>query len=162
MRRQFNLAFFKRLLIWDEGTVTGELAEPFETMLGEELRRAVVASEAEELTTAVDDALRQRDIDGQDEQNDQRPQEPEPVLVGAGAATTIADRGGFSPNILVRMRGLEPPPSYLDTDLNRARLPIPPHPRDGGAKISHQRPGDDVLGSVDRRRRLWEQVAGVR
>ncbi len=30
---------------------------------------------------------------------------------------------------LVRMRGLEPPPGYPDTDLNRARLPIPPHPR---------------------------------
>ncbi len=29
----------------------------------------------------------------------------------------------------MRMRGLEPPPSYLDTDLNRARLPIPPHPQ---------------------------------
>ncbi len=29
----------------------------------------------------------------------------------------------------MRMRGLEPPPSCLDTDLNRARLPIPPHPR---------------------------------
>ena len=32
----------------------------------------------------------------------------------------------------MRMRGLEPPPSYLDTDLNRARLPIPPHPRADG------------------------------
>ena len=30
---------------------------------------------------------------------------------------------------LMRMRGLEPPQSYLHTDLNRARLPIPPHPR---------------------------------
>ena len=26
------------------------------------------------------------------------------------------------------MRGLEPPPGCPDTDLNRARLPIPPHP----------------------------------
>jgi hypothetical protein len=33
------------------------------------------------------------------------------------------------------MRGLEPPPGCPDTDLNRARLPIPPHPR-GDAKIS--------------------------
>ena len=32
----------------------------------------------------------------------------------------------------MRMRGLEPPPGYPDTDLNRARLPIPPHPRRGG------------------------------
>ena len=34
----------------------------------------------------------------------------------------------------MRMRGLEPPPSYLDTDLNRARLPIPPHPRGEGCE----------------------------
>jgi hypothetical protein len=29
----------------------------------------------------------------------------------------------------MRMRGLEPPPDCSDTDLNRARLPVPPHPR---------------------------------
>src|SRR3990170_6388094 len=29
----------------------------------------------------------------------------------------------------MRMRGLEPPRPYGHTDLNRARLPIPPHPR---------------------------------
>src|SRR5947209_5093895 len=29
----------------------------------------------------------------------------------------------------MRMRGLEPPRTYIHTDLNRARLPIPPHPR---------------------------------
>jgi hypothetical protein len=41
------------------------------------------------------------------------------------------------------MRGLEPPPSYLDTDLNRARLPIPPHPLGRRAPtIPHRRAGD--------------------
>jgi hypothetical protein len=29
----------------------------------------------------------------------------------------------------MRLRGLEPPPGCPDTDLNRARLPIPPQPR---------------------------------
>ena len=29
----------------------------------------------------------------------------------------------------MRMRGLEPPRPYGHTDLNRARLPVPPHPR---------------------------------
>ena len=29
---------------------------------------------------------------------------------------------------LVRIRGLEPPPSCLDQNLNLARLPIPPYP----------------------------------
>jgi site-specific DNA recombinase len=44
--------------------------------------------------------------------------------------------GGLGSNVdqMVRMRGLEPPPSCLDTDLNRARLPIPPHPRGEGAE----------------------------
>ena len=32
----------------------------------------------------------------------------------------------------MRMRGLEPPRPERHTDLNRARLPIPPHPRDRG------------------------------
>jgi hypothetical protein len=31
----------------------------------------------------------------------------------------------------MRMRGLEPPRAFAHTDLNRARLPIPPHPRGG-------------------------------
>jgi hypothetical protein len=30
------------------------------------------------------------------------------------------------------MRGLEPPRSFPHTDLNRARLPVPPHPQCGG------------------------------
>src|ERR1700691_3584607 len=29
----------------------------------------------------------------------------------------------------MRLRGLEPPPGFPDTDLTRARLPIPPQPR---------------------------------
>ena len=48
--------------------------------------------------------------------------------------------GGLGSNVdtMVRMRGLEPPPGCPDTDLNRARLPIPPHPR-AEAKISQPR-----------------------
>src|SRR5215208_1629204 len=34
-----------------------------------------------------------------------------------------------TPFLKMRMRGLEPPRPYGHTDLNRARLPIPPHPR---------------------------------
>ena len=33
------------------------------------------------------------------------------------------------PTLAMRMRGLEPPRGCPHTDLNRARLPIPPHPR---------------------------------
>ena len=32
-------------------------------------------------------------------------------------------------SLFMRMRGLEPPRAFAHTDLNRARLPIPPHPR---------------------------------
>lgn len=128
MRRQFNLAFFKRLLIDDDYSVSGELAEPFDVILGDELRRAVKVREVEALEDAVDRVLRE---------NEQRPRKPELALVGAD--TPDPDWAeGWSPKIMVRMRGLEPPPGFPDTDLNRARLPIPPHPRASGeAKISH-------------------------
>ncbi|MGH2879458.1 MAG: hypothetical protein ACRDK4_07640, partial [Solirubrobacteraceae bacterium] len=77
MRRQFNLAFFKRLLVGDDDTITADLAEPFDTILSDELRRAVIAKAGDELTEAVDEALRQRDTDEHDPRNDKRPQEPE-------------------------------------------------------------------------------------
>ena len=41
-------------------------------------------------------------------------------------------RGPAGPRSHMRMRGLEPPRPERHTDLNRARLPIPPHPRAGG------------------------------
>jgi hypothetical protein len=53
----------------------------------------------------------------------------------------------------MRMRGLEPPRSYLHTDLNRARLPIPPHPQTAGDDIA--RAG---LGEA-RRRPIADKVA---
>lgn len=63
MRRQFNLAFFTRLLVDDEdGSVTGELAEPFATLLGDELKDAVIASTDQEFGDAVDAKLRERNL----------------------------------------------------------------------------------------------------
>ena len=59
-RRQLNAAFFTRLLLDDEGNVTAELAEPFGTILGEELRRTAVAEADVELRGAVEEALRRR------------------------------------------------------------------------------------------------------
>jgi site-specific DNA recombinase len=106
LRRQFNLAFFKRLLIDDDCNVTGELAEPFDVLLGNELRQAVIAQESEELTEAVEEALRQRAVEASD--NEQRPQEPETVLVGAEATPAPSWGQGFSPNIMVGPAGLEP------------------------------------------------------
>jgi DNA invertase Pin-like site-specific DNA recombinase len=103
MRRQFNLAFFKRLLIDDEGMVSGELTEPFDLLLGEELRRAAVAQASDELREAVDEALRRRASEAA--LNDQRPRELD-AHVGAGAATsTLSERGGFSPQMMVQVDG---------------------------------------------------------
>jgi hypothetical protein len=148
LRRQFNLAFFKRLEIDDEYMVRGELAEPFDALLGDDLRRAVAVRANQELQDGIKEVLRQRDAEGIATLNEQHPREPERPLVGAAPATDFAFGGGFSTELLVRMRGLEPPPGFPDTDLNRARLPIPPHPR-GDAKISQTR----CTGRMDAARR---------
>jgi site-specific DNA recombinase len=122
MRRQFNLAFFKRLLIHDEGTVSGELAEPWDVILGEELRRAAATREAEGLKDTIERAERE---------NARRPREPEPVLVGATAVAP--DWGdGWSPKILVRPSGLEPPRGKLPTRPSTLRVYQFRHGRRGG------------------------------
>ena len=51
---------------------------------------------------------------------------PQGLRGGPGSAQRIRPRPERS---WMRMRGLEPPRPYGHTDLNRARLPIPPHPR---------------------------------
>lgn len=108
LRRQFNLAFFRRLLIDDEYTVHGELAEPFDTLLGPELRRAVAARTSETLQKAVTQTLRKRAAEGIVIDNEQHPQEPEKAPVGAGSTTAPSYGGGFSTEHLVRTEGLEP------------------------------------------------------
>src|ERR1043166_7418666 len=41
----------------------------------------------------------------------------------------VPESSPSEPETVMRMRGLEPPRGCPHTDLNRARLPIPPHPR---------------------------------
>ena|GEM_PF-6158771 len=137
LRRQFNLAFFRRLLIGDDYDVTGELTPPFDTLLGDELRNAarhneelnrlIGAKERDLLTDSVDDALRPDDEDPEDSDAELD------LATGAPNPGTFQDRG-LSPDILMRMRGLEPPRTCIHTDLNRARLPIPPHPQAVGSE----------------------------
>jgi len=81
VRRQFNQAFFKRILIDDTYTVTGELAEPFDTLLSEEIRLAAARRAHLELMDAVEDVFRSGD--------DDMPLDPELVLAGAIRAPTI-------------------------------------------------------------------------
>ena len=94
------------------------------------LRRGlVVASAKSRIVTASSSTSRQRverDVgDG-----------PGRRTAGKDAASTdtrrgACPRGGPAPafEARMRMRGLEPPRGFPHTDLNRARLPIPPHPR---------------------------------
>jgi hypothetical protein len=101
LRRQFNMAFFKRLLLSDEGEVTAELASPFDVILGEELRRASISQAEHELGEAIETVQRQRAEELA--QNDQRPQEPDVAPVGA-RPPALAGRGGFSPTMMVQSR----------------------------------------------------------
>ena len=114
--RQLNLAFFKRLLLSDEGEITGELAPPCDALPGEELRRAVVSQGEHQLEQAVSDALRQRDA-----QNDQRPQEPDLAPMGA-EPPALASLGGFSPTMTMRPSGLEPPRTVRSTRPSTLRV----------------------------------------
>jgi site-specific DNA recombinase len=118
MRRQFNLAFFERLLIDDDYTVTGELAEPFDTILSDKLRRAAIADADEATRAAIEEALRQRDVQIE-ATNEQRPQEPELVLVGADSPTTPDEVVGWSQINMVGDTGLEP----VTSALSRRRSP---------------------------------------
>jgi hypothetical protein len=77
--RKVNVAFFKRHLVADDDTIRAELAEPFATILSDELRRALIAKAGDELAEAVDETLRQRETD-QDSRNDERPQGPDRLL----------------------------------------------------------------------------------
>ena len=147
MRRQFNLAFFKRLIVSDEGTVSGELAEPFDVILGEELRRAAIAREAEALKDAIERA---------EHEKKRRPHEPESVLVGATTAA-IASGDGWSPNILVRPSGLEPPRAVKPTRPSTLRVYQFRHGRRGASIAPGLRPPplvntSSILASVHAQR----------
>jgi hypothetical protein len=106
-------AIFNALVICDEAITGAEFTEPFAALRA--LHDAVRGLPSSTGPLAERRKRRQRCPE-----NSKGP-DPywgrEPFRVGSISET------------LVRMRGLEPPPGCPDTDLNRARLPIPPHPR---------------------------------
>lgn len=57
VRRQFNQAFFKRILIDDSYSAIAELAEPFDLLLSREVREAATRRSEAHLAAAVDDAM---------------------------------------------------------------------------------------------------------
>jgi site-specific DNA recombinase len=106
LKRQFNQAFFKRLLIDEDYGVAGELTEPFDWLLGDQLRRAAAAREAQELQAAVDDVLRTRTAAEKGDDNEQRPR----VAVGASQTRDLSLTPGLSKKHMVPRAGLEPAP----------------------------------------------------
>jgi hypothetical protein len=88
LRRQFNLAFFKRLLVGDEYTGHGELAEPFDALLGDDLQRIVAVRANQELQDGIREVLRQRKAEGVT-QNEQHPREPGRPPVGAASTPSF-------------------------------------------------------------------------
>jgi site-specific DNA recombinase len=113
VRRQFNLAFFERLVIDEDYTVRAELAPPFDTILGGGLRQAATARADEDMRAAIAEVLRQRRDSDIEVANEQRPPGPETVLVGAGSTPTPNQVVGWSPINMVELVGLEPTTSRL-------------------------------------------------
>jgi site-specific DNA recombinase len=107
VRRKFNRTFFRMVLVNDEGLVSGELAEPFDVLLGEELRRAVVGREQEATWDDLGKVLQGAHPWGWDDENRQVL-----ALVGAGAPGKTAANHlggqGWNKSYLVGTEGLEP------------------------------------------------------
>jgi site-specific DNA recombinase len=105
VRRQFNQALFKKLLIDDIYDVRAELAEPFDILLGSELRQAAAQKAELELGQAVDQVLEGRQIAASDNKKDL-------AMVGA-TDRSFGDPGrsyvqGVKYETMVPLRGFEP------------------------------------------------------
>lgn len=104
IRRQFNQAFFERIMIDDNYNAVAQLAQPFETLLGEELRQYAARQDEAALVDAIEDMF----IDTDDEPND----EPDLALAGA-AQVPVRAAQGWREKTMVGAEGLEPPTSAL-------------------------------------------------
>ncbi len=112
VRRQFNQAFFKRIYIDENYNVTGELDEPFATLLGDDLRRAAVADHEQDLREAVENALKDRDEQAQ-AHHEHRAKAGRRELVAATPTPTTSRGQGWSADQMVGDAGLEPATSAL-------------------------------------------------
>lgn len=105
LRRQFNQAFFKRLLIDDEYEVTIELAPPFDILLGEDMRQAAALRAEDALRSAMDGVVREH-------RTSPEVHEPELALVGTSTTTnpsrSTTSVGGLKKETMVGTEGLEP------------------------------------------------------
>ena len=112
MRRTFNQAFFNKLLIDDDYTVTSELAEPFDKLLDKNLLEEASARKSAPFTVEFnpDDVLSESESS---EADDVFRTAAETLLVGAGGPSDFFGNnnvaGGWNPVHLVGAEGLEPP-----------------------------------------------------
>ncbi len=116
IRRLLNQAIFEWIKVERENETEAGLAEPFATLLSEELApiRDGEAASPQKLKTPASPELHGGIEDR--------------LIQPCSSLTT--NREGSYVESLVRMRGLEPPRGCPHGDLNAARLPIPPHPRE--------------------------------
>jgi len=104
VRRQFNQAFFKRLLIDSDYNVDGELAAPFDVLLSDELHHAAAQRASDDLREKVNQALSARVGES----------EPEGINSSELKARHLRkprrplEFAGFNYETLVGVRGLEP------------------------------------------------------
>ncbi len=100
LRRQFNQVFFKRLLIDDQYTVSGDLAPPFDTLLSDDLRRAAADRAEQKRRRDVEEVLHGPVAIGFD-QDKTRPDRDDLVAVAQFGR-------GLNNETMVGRRGLEP------------------------------------------------------
>jgi site-specific DNA recombinase len=119
-RRLLNQAFFERIEIAEEEVVGSQIAEPFAGLKG------ITQQEAAEREAAKAHLAASWDLETELEKT--RFAEP---FDGSWEAETLglfSETEGSNVEALVRLRGVEPPRALAHTDLNRARLPVPPQP----------------------------------
>ena len=105
VRRQFNQAFFKRILIDDSYSAIAELAEPFDLLLSREVRDAATRRSEAHLAAAVDDAMTDFDFDEGSGTGLE--------FAGVGAYSETSAGWGLKKETMVGARGLEPPTSAV-------------------------------------------------
>jgi DNA invertase Pin-like site-specific DNA recombinase len=112
LRRTFNQAFFSKLLIDDDYTVTSELAEPFDKLLDKNLLEEASSRKNTLPIVDYDSETQQVDVDNVGVDDIFRGAS-EKMLVGAGRPQNFFEYpnvvGGWNPVHLVGAEGLEPP-----------------------------------------------------
>ncbi len=112
-RRLFNQAIFERIWISRETVEDAQLAQPFHDLLASQRQ----PDSGRQQGLQDDDRPKPAPFQGWNLSGPRRQRRPG----NEKAPTAVLCRGGSNVHRMVRMRGLEPPPGYPDTDLNRGQ-----------------------------------------